>query len=159
MASTYALPITPASHSHSHGRSRSQYTPEPAPYLSNVVNGASPAKEHGHRTYRADMNGSGQLHGAVRSPYAEYNGHEHEHEHGHERGQERPASNTPTYTFKPLLSARPKHAPRGESDLGRSPVAKTAVAEKYGFSPVSPIQETAPHTIDTPHAHTPPVSS
>jgi zinc transporter 5/7 len=151
MASTYALPITPTSHSHSHGRSRSQYTPEPAPYSSNFVNGTSPAKENSHRTYRSEMNSNGQLHGAVRSPYAEYNGHEH--------GQERPASNTSTYTFKPLLSARPKHAPRGESDLGRSPVAKTAVAEKYGFSPVSPIQETAPHTIDTPHAHTPPVSS
>jgi zinc transporter 5/7 len=157
MASTYALPITPTSHTHSHGRSRSQYTPEPAPYPSNFINGASPAKENGHRHYRSEMDGNGQLQGAGSSPYAEYNGRAHGHDHGHERT----ASNDSTYTLKPFLSGRPKHRPRGESDLGRSPVAKTAVAEKYGFSPVSPIQETAPHTIHTPHQHehTPPVST
>jgi zinc transporter 5/7 len=151
MASTYALPITPTSHTHSHGRSRSQYTPEPAPYPSNFISGASPVKESGHRHYRSEMSGNGQLHGAVRSPYAEYN--------GREQGHERPASTNATYAFKPLLSARPKHAPRGESDLGRSPAAKTPGVGKYGFSPVSPIQETAPSAIHTPHAHTPPPSS
>ena len=155
MASTYVLPITPTSHTHSHGRSRSQHTPEPAPYSSNLMNGTSPVKENGHRHYRSEMNGNGQLYGAVRSPYAEYNGHAHDHNHGHERT----ASSDSTYTLKPFLSVRPKHRPRGESDLGRSPTAKTVVAERYGFSPVSPIQETAPSVVHAPHEHAPPASS
>ncbi|KAI8931377.1 hypothetical protein NX059_011710 [Plenodomus lindquistii] len=150
MASTYALPTTATtanahththshshSHSHSHGRSQSQYTPEPSPYASSPMTGASPAKENGHRHYRSDMNGSGQLHGAVRSPYAEYNNSAHDHNHSHERK----ASNdsTSTYTLKPFLNGGSASRLRGDSDLGRSSPRKGAT--KYGFSP---IHESAP---------------
>ena len=137
MASTYALPSAPTPQAHAHGRSRSQYTPEPSPYSNSALNGASPAKELGHRPYRSEMNGNGQLHGAARSPYAEHNDHGHDHDHGHDRS----ASNDSTYTLKPFLSGRPKGRPRGESDLGRSPQRKGASTSRYGFSP---IQETAP---------------
>lgn len=148
MASTYALPIAPTSHTHSYGRSSSQYTPESSSYSNNSMNGAAPAKDHSHRHTRSDMNGNGHLHGAVRSPYAEYNSpaQDHEHQHGHERS----GSNDSTYTLKPFLNGRPKGRPRGESDLGRSPARKTLAAEKYGFSPVSPIQETPAHAPPSP---------
>ncbi|KAF2850399.1 hypothetical protein T440DRAFT_112188 [Plenodomus tracheiphilus IPT5] len=142
MASTYALPtaITAHSHSHahSHGRSRSHYTPEPSPYASSPSTGASPAKENGHRHHRSDMHGSGQLHGAVRSPYAEYNDPAHDHNHG---GHDRTPSNdsTSTYTLRPFLNGGSAGRLRGDSDLGRSSPRKGAT--KYGFSP---IHETAP---------------
>ncbi|KAI4678451.1 uncharacterized protein J4E84_008706 [Alternaria hordeiaustralica] len=146
MASTYALPIAPTSHTHSHGRSSSQYTPDPSSYANGTVNASSPAKDHGHRHTRSDMNGNGHLHGAVRSPYAEYNSPAHEHEHGHERS----GSNDSTYTLKPFSNGRPKGRARGESDLGRSPARKTPAVEKYGFSPVSPIQESPAHVPPPP---------
>ncbi|KAI4714014.1 hypothetical protein J4E89_001464 [Alternaria sp. Ai002NY15] len=92
------------------------------------------------------MNGNGHLHGAVRSPYAEYNSPAHEHEHGHERS----GSNDSTYTLKPFSNGRPKGRARGESDLGRSPARKTPAVEKYGFSPVSPIQESPAHVPPPP---------
>jgi zinc transporter 5/7 len=141
MASTYALPAAPTSHTHSHGRSSSQYTPEPPSYSSNSMNGAPPAKHDGHRHTRSDMNGNGQLHGAVRSPYAEYNSSAHEHEHGHERS----GSNDSTFTLKPFMNGRPKGRQRGESDLSRSPARKAPAAGGYAFSPVSPIQESPAH--------------
>ncbi|KAF1835631.1 cation efflux protein [Decorospora gaudefroyi] len=133
MASTYALPIAPTSHTHSHARSSSQYTPEPSPYANHSLNGASAAKENAHRPYRSEMDGTGQLHA-------------HDHNHGHERS----ASNHATYTFRPLVNGRSKGRSRGESDLGRSSPRKTPVADKYGFSPVSPIQESAPHAVPPP---------
>jgi zinc transporter 5/7 len=151
MASTYALPIAPTSHTHSHGRSSSQYTPESSAYTNNSMDGASPAKDHGHRHTRSDMNANGQLHGAVRSPLAEYNSPVHEHEHGHVH--ERSGSNGSTYTLKPFWKGRPKGLQRGESDLGRSPARIAPAAGGYGFSPVSPIQESPAH------APPPPVSS
>ncbi|KAH7356318.1 cation efflux family-domain-containing protein [Pyrenochaeta sp. MPI-SDFR-AT-0127] len=137
MASTYALPIVPTTHSHNHGRSQSHYTPEPSPYSNSPLTGASPARELGHRHYKSDMNGQGRLHGAVRSPYAEYNGHGPNHDHGHDRSN----SSDSAYTLKPFLNGRSKGRARGDSDLGRSPPRKSASSAKYGFSP---IHETAP---------------
>lgn len=136
MASTYALPIAPTSHTHSHERSQSQYSS----YSNGSASNSSPMKDHGHRQHRSDMSGNGQLHGAVRSPYAEHNGHAQEHNHGHSHSN----SNDSSWTLKPFANGRPKGRPRGESDLGRSPPRKHAAAAKYGFSPVSPIQESAP---------------
>ncbi|KAH7075028.1 cation efflux family-domain-containing protein [Paraphoma chrysanthemicola] len=138
MASTYALPIAPTSHAHSHERSQSQYST----YSNGSTSNSSPLRGPGHRSHRSDMSGSGQLHGAVRSPYAEYNGHAHDHEHGH--GHSHSNSNDSTWTLKPYANGRGKGRPRGDSDLGRSPPRKNAAAARYGFSPVSPIQETAP---------------
>ncbi|KNG48087.1 zinc transporter zitb [Stemphylium lycopersici] len=155
MASTYALPAAPASHVHSHGRSRSQYTPEPSPLSNEAMNGASPAREHGHGHSRSDLDGNGQLYGAVRSPYAEYSANAHEHSHGHERS----GSNDSTHTLKPFSNGsigRSKGRQR-ESDLARSSPKKTPVIGKYGFSPVSPIEEAPPHVH--PPASSPPMSS
>lgn len=97
------------------------------------------------------MGAGGQLYGAARSQYAEYNSQlqtqPQEHKHGHERSTSRDS----TYTLKPFLNGsmgRPKGRPRGDSDLGRVIPKKTPVIDRYGFSPVSPIEETA-------HAHSP----
>jgi zinc transporter 5/7 len=139
MASTYALPTAPASNSgtpHSHGRAQSQYAIEPSPYPNSPLSGASPSKEHAHRHYRPEMHGNGQLHGAVRSPYTEYNGHTHDCSQ----------STDSSYTLKPFLNGRPKGRPRGESDLGRAPQRKAAASAKYGFSP---IHESAPAPAPT----------
>ena len=139
MASTYVLPIAPTSHAHSHGRSRSHYTSEPSPYSSSPIAGNSPAKEYGHRNYRSDMNSnsSGQLGGAVPTPYTEYSGHTHDLGHGHERS----LSNESAYTLKPFMNGRSIGRARGESELGLSPLRNSASSKKYGFSP---IQETPP---------------
>lgn len=131
MASTYALPVAPTSHAHGHERSQSQYSAY-----------SSPMEEHGHRQQRSDMSANGQVQGAVRSPYAEHNTHAQEHNHAHSHGHSN--SNDSSWTLKPFANGRAKARPRGESDLGRSPPRKNASAAKYGFSPVSPIQETAP---------------
>jgi zinc transporter 5/7 len=150
MASTYALPMAPSSqpHTHSHERSQSQYST----YSNGTASNASPIRANGHRHQPSDMsatgNANGQLHGAVhsQSPYAEHNMHAHQHTHGHSHSN----SNDSSWTLKPFVngsgggSVRPKGRPRGESDLGRSPPRKNAAAAKYGFSPVSPIDETAP---------------
>lgn len=128
MASTYALPMATASHAHSHERSQSQYST----YSNGTASNASPqrANGHGHRHQRSDMSANGQLHA--------------EHSHQHNRSN----SNDSSWTLKPFVngngSARSKGRPRGESDLGRSPPRKNAAAAKYGFSPVSPIEETPP---------------
>ncbi|KAH5106755.1 hypothetical protein HBI46_098800 [Parastagonospora nodorum] len=132
MASTYALPIAPTSHAHSHERSQSQYSP-----YTNGPN-SSPLRANGHRHHQSDMSGNGQLHGAVRSPYAEYNGHAHE--HNHTPSHDRSNSNDSSWTLQPFVNGRSKGRPRGEAEIGRSPPRKNAAA-KYGFSPVSPIQE------------------
>jgi len=84
------------------------------------------------------MSGNGQLHGAVRSPYAEYNGHAHEHNHSH--SHHRSNSNDSSWTLQPFVNGRSKGLPRAEAEIGRSPPRKNAAA-KYGFLPVSPIQE------------------
>jgi zinc transporter 5/7 len=135
MASTYALPIAPTSHGHSHERSPSQY--------SSYSNGptSSPLKANGHRHNLSDMSANGQLHGAVRSPHAEYNGHALEHNHSHSHSHNRSNSNDSSWTLQPFVNGRSKGRARGESDLGRSPPRKNATTAKYGFSPVSPIQE------------------
>lgn len=150
MASTYALPVTPRSHTHSHGRSSSQYTPESSSYTASPINGASPVRKHGHRHNRSEANTNGQLYGAVRSQYAEYNGHAHshahDHAHEHKHAHARSTSNDSTYTLKPFLNpamGRSTGRPRGESDLGRPP-SKTPLTT-YGFSSVSPIHETPPY--------------
>ncbi|KAF1937871.1 hypothetical protein EJ02DRAFT_384863 [Clathrospora elynae] len=140
MASTYALPMAPTTHTHSHGRSRSShYTPEPAAYANGTMTGVSLARDNGHWQHKSELNGSGPLQSAVQSPYAEYNRHAHDHNQGHERATSKDSS----YTLKPFFSARPKIT-RGESDLGRTPPRKAAAAAKYGFSLISPIQEAAP---------------
>lgn len=136
MASTYALPIAPTSLPHSHECSQSQY--------SSYSNGpaSSPLRANGHRHHQSDMSGNGQLHGAVRSPYAEYNGHTQEHNHGHNHGHNHHHSNSndSSWTLQPFVNGRSKGRSRGEAEMGRSPPRKNAAA-KYGFSPVSPIQE------------------
>lgn len=153
MASTYALPITPTSQQHSHGHERSRsYTP-----YSNGPSNLSPLREPGHRHYRSEMNESGQLHGAVRSPYAEYNRHDHEHDHhdhdhGHARGHSHSHSTDSTWTVQSFANGRSKGRARGESDLGRTP-PKTASAAKYGFAPSSPIQESAPAVPSIPSSY------
>ncbi|KAF2029918.1 hypothetical protein EK21DRAFT_100829 [Setomelanomma holmii] len=138
MASTYALPIAPTSHTHSHERSQSQYST----YSNGSASNPSPLRGQGHRPHRSEMSANGQLHGAVRSPYAEYSGstlhNEHDHEHSHSK------SGDSTWTIKPFANGRSSSRPRGESDLGRSPPRKNATAARYGFLPVSPIQESAP---------------
>jgi zinc transporter 5/7 len=136
MASTYALPMVPANHAHSHERSDSQYSA----YSNGSAANSSPLRGSGHRHQRSDMSASGQMHGAVRSPYAEYNNQAHEHNHGHERT----SSNDSTWTIQPFANGRSKGRPRGEPDMGRSPPRKHLSANKFGFSPVSPIQETEP---------------
>jgi zinc transporter 5/7 len=136
MASTYALPIAPTSHAHSHERSQSQYST----YSNGTAAEASPMKTNGHRHQRSDMSANGQLHGAVRSPYAEYNTHAHEHNHGHRHSN----SNDSSWTLQPFVNGRSKARPRGESDLGRSPPRKNASAAKFGFPLVSPISEIPP---------------
>ncbi|KAI1527081.1 Arabinose efflux permease [Pyrenophora tritici-repentis] len=130
MASTYALPIVTTAHAHSHARSISQYTPEASSYANGALNASTPEKKHGHRHARSEMNGNGHSHGAVSSPYANNNTNAHEHTHGLERS----TSSDSAYTLKPFLNARSK---------------KTPVVDKYGFSPVSPIQESP---AQTPHA-------
>lgn len=141
MASTATLPTTTTAHSHSHSHSHghSHHPPEPSPCASSASTGASPAKEQGHRQYRADMNGNGQLHGAVRSPYAEYSDRAHHHSHSY--GHDRVPSNdsTATYTLKPFSNGGATGRLRGDADLGRPSPRKAAT--KYGFSP---IHETAP---------------
>jgi zinc transporter 5/7 len=138
MASTYALPVAPTSHAHSHERSSSQY----APYANGPNNNSSPMKGYGHAHTQSDMSEKGQLLGAVRSPYAEYNGQTHEHDHSH--SHERAGSKDSSWTLKPFANGRPKPRPRGESDLGRTPPRKNASAARYGFPLVSPIAEVVP---------------
>jgi zinc transporter 5/7 len=138
MASTYALPMVPTSHAHNHERSSSQYSA----YSNGPASNSSPLRGqgHGHRHQPSDMSANGQLHGAVRSPYAEYNGQAHEHNHGHNRA----SSTDSTWTLQPFANGRSMGRSRGDPDLGRSPPRKNAAATKYGFSPVSPIHETEP---------------
>lgn len=147
MASTYALPIAPATNTHSHGRTRSQYAPEATPHANEAMNGSSPARSNGaHRHSHSEMNGHGQLHGAVRSPYAEYNGTAHEHDHGHahshSHSHSHSQSNDSAYTIKPFMNGRSNGGTRGELGFGQSPQRKGASAKRYGFSP---IQETVAH--------------
>lgn len=148
MASTYALPAVSASRTHSHGRTRSQYAPSPGLHPDRAISGTPPAKANAHRHSHSyvEMNTSGQLYGAVRSPYAEYNGsvhdHEHDHNHNHDHGHAHSHSTDSTYSLKPFANGRPNGGARVETDLGRSPQRKAASARRYGFSP---IQESAPH--------------
>jgi zinc transporter 5/7 len=144
MASTYALPAAPTSHAHGHERSSSQYTPYANGASSN--NHSSQMTGYGHAHTQSDLSEKGELLGAVRSPYAEYNGHAHEHNHSHSHSQshERAGSRDSSWTLKPFANARPKPRPRGESDLGRTPPRKNASAAKYGFPLVSPIAEIVP---------------
>lgn len=140
MASTYALPMAPTSHAHSnHERSQSQYSS-----YSNgpASNSSSPRRGpgRGHQHNLSEMSANGQLHGAVRSPYAEYNGHAHDHNHGHQRS----SSNDSSWTLQPFVNGKSKGRSRGEAEIGRSPPRKGTTANKYGFSPVSPIQESEP---------------
>lgn len=144
MASTYALPIAPTSHSHSHAhahsheRSQSQYST----YSNSPASNSSPMKGNGHRHNLSEMSGNGQLHGAVRSPYAEYNGHAHEHNHSH--SHKRSTSNDSAWTLQPFVNGRTKGRSRGDSDLGSTPPRKNAGSAKYAFTAVSPIQESEP---------------
>jgi zinc transporter 5/7 len=138
MASTYALPMVPANHTHSHERSDSQYSA----YSNGSAANSSPMRGQGrgHRHQPSDMSANGQMHGAVRSPYAEYNNQAHEHNHGHNRT----SSTDSAWTIQPFANGRTKGRSRGDSDLGRSPPRKHLAANKFGFSAVSPIQETEP---------------
>jgi zinc transporter 5/7 len=140
MASTYALPITANSQSHNHERSHSQYST----YSNSNASNLSPLRDQGHGRHRSEADGNGHLHGAVRSPYAEYNANAYEHNHAHDHSHDRSNSIDSTWTLKPLVNGRAKARPRGEADVGRSPQNKNGSLAKYGFSPVSPIQEAAP---------------
>jgi zinc transporter 5/7 len=139
MASTYALPMAASSHSHthSHERSQSQYST----YSNGTASNASPIRANGHRHQPSDMSATGkangQLHGAVQSPYAEHNMHAHQHNHGHSPSN----SNDSSWTLKPFVNGSGGGSAKAK---GRSPPRKNAAAAKYGFSPVSPIDETAP---------------
>ncbi|KAL5113683.1 putative zinc transporter msc2 [Pleosporales sp. CAS-2024a] len=126
MASTYTLPIAPTphahghershahlhSHSHSHAHSHSQY--------STCSHGSaahsSPIHAHSHRHRQPDMSGTAP------SPYADHHGHAH-------------SSNDSAWSLQPFVTARSRPWPRAGS-----PPRKNAAA-KYGFSPVSPIDE------------------
>lgn len=139
MASTYALPMAPATQARGHTRSQSQYST----YSNGSTRSLSPVRENGHSHQRSgDMSRNGQLHGAVRSAYADFNAHAHEHNHSHSHSHTN--SNGSAWTIQPLVNGRSKGRPRGESDLGRTPPRKNASAGSYAFSPVSPIQESTP---------------
>ncbi|KAH6644000.1 cation efflux family-domain-containing protein [Boeremia exigua] len=152
MASTYALPVAPTSHAHGHGRSQSQshYFTAPSPIRSGRTKALSPVNEGdkatpAHQHQRPNM--SGQLYGAVRSPYVEYNanahnhnhnhGHSHSHSHGHSHSHSHAHTNSngSTHSLTSFANGRtngnPPQTPR-----------KNAAAAKYGMFP--PVQESAP---------------
>lgn len=142
MASTYALPIAPTSHAHGHGRSQSQshYFTAASPNraaLSPVEEGNKPTSGHQHR--RSDM--SGQLYGAVRSPYAEYNGSAHNHSHGHSHSHSHAHTNSNGSTHSQTSFANGRTNGRLGLDSPQTP-RKNAAAAKYGL--FSPVQESAP---------------
>lgn len=148
MASAYALPIAPTSHAHSHERShsQSQYFTAPSPNrsarskaLPPVSEGSKPSSGHQHR--RSDM--SGQLYGAVRSPYAEYNtdahNHRHGHSHSHSHSHAHTNSNGSTHSLTSFANGRTNG--RLGLDSPQTP-RKNAAAAKYGM--FSPVQESVP---------------
>lgn len=152
MASTYALPIEPVSHTHSHGRSQSQsqshYPTAPSPNRSGRSEALSPIEEgnkltSGHQHHQSDM--SGQLHGAVRSPYAEYttngqkNGPSRSHGHSHAYSHAHTNSNGSTHSLTTFANGRANS--RLGLDSPQTP-RKNAAAAKYGLFP--PVQESAP---------------
>jgi zinc transporter 5/7 len=161
MASTYALPVAP----HSHGRSPSQssFFTAPSPSRSARLKALSPVNEHhhspaaAHRHHKSDM--SGQLYGAVRSPYAQYNGgahthdhghdHDHDHDHNHDHNNPNPShahthshgrspSNDSTHTTRPFINGKMNGRRAPDLDQAR----KNASSSGYGFVP--PMHE-APH--------------
>ncbi|KAF1357934.1 cation efflux protein [Lizonia empirigonia] len=163
MASTYALPIAPTSHAHSHGRSQSQshYFTAPSPNRSGRSKALSPVNEgnkttSGHQHHRSDM--SGQLYGAVRSPYAEYssNAPDHHHHHGHGHSHSHAHTNSTSSTQAVASFANGRASGRLGLDSPQTP-RKNAAAAKYGL--FSPVQESAPghqssSWLDLPEAFT-----
>jgi zinc transporter 5/7 len=148
MASTYALPIAPTSHAHSHGRSPSQpqshYFTAPSPNRSERSKALSPVEEGnipttGHQHHKSNM--SGQLYGAVRSPYAEYNSNAHDHNHGHSHSHSHTHSNSNGSTHALASFANGRTNGRLGGDSPQTP-RKNAAAAKYGL--FSPVQESAP---------------
>jgi zinc transporter 5/7 len=154
MASTYALPIAPTSHAHGHGRSQSQslYFTAPSPNRSGRSKALPPVEEGshpkpGHQHHKSDM--SGQLYGAVRSPYAEYssNTHDHNHNHNHNHGPGHSHSHSHSHTNSNGSTHQLASFANGRTngrlgvDSPQTPRKNTAAA-KYGF--ISPIQESAP---------------
>jgi zinc transporter 5/7 len=141
MASTYALPLNPATQTPSHARSHSQYSSEDSTPWTGTMNGSSPLAQNGaangHRHHRSEV--PGQLHNQNLSPYS--HSPSHSHDHSHSNGHTHSLSTESTYTLKPFMGGRPQVRPRGESDLGRPNPRKNAGA-KFGFSP---IHETPPH--------------
>lgn len=130
MASTYALPLNPATHTHthahahSHARSSSQYSSDStAPWPATAMDDVSPPRQNGH-----DVNA--QSHAQNLSPYAHSHSHSHSHTHS--------ASTESTYALKPFMAGRPKGRSRGDSDLGRP------MPRKPAHPAFSPIQETPP---------------
>lgn len=95
------------------------------------------------------MNGKGQMYGAVRSPYAEYNGNAHEHEHDHDHGHERTRSSDSAFTVQTFVNGRSKGRPRGESDLARPSPRKAMASGKYGFSPIQEAGPVPPPVVST----------
>ncbi|KAJ4366552.1 putative zinc transporter msc2 [Ascochyta clinopodiicola] len=149
MASTYALPIAPTSHAHNHGRSQSQsqsqshYFTAPSPNRSGRPKALSPVEEgknptSGHQHHRSDM--SGQLYGAVRSPYAEYNSNAHDHSHGHAHSHSHAHTNSNGSTHSTSFAHGRTNSRLGV-DSPQTP-RKNAAAAKYGL--FSPVQESAP---------------
>lgn len=136
MASTYALPIDNASPARGHGHSRSHYTADRSTPWEGQMNGLSPPRAQnqavgGHRHARSEMNG--QLYTQGLSPYGHEHSHSHSNSHSHSHSHSR--SNGSTYTLKPFMNERPKGRPRGESDLGRPAMGKSA-ARNAVFSPI-----------------------
>jgi zinc transporter 5/7 len=84
---------------------------------------------------------SGQLYGAVRSPYAEYNSNAHNHSHGHSHSHSHAHTNSNGSTHS--LTSFANSRPNGRLGL-ESPQTprKNAAAAKYGV--FSPVQESAP---------------
>ncbi|KAH8726466.1 cation efflux family-domain-containing protein [Phaeosphaeriaceae sp. PMI808] len=124
MASTYALPIAPAPHAHNHERAQSQT--HYSPYQNRQsINPSSSMRDHGHRHAQSEMNGGRHLTS-----------------HTHARA----GSGDSSWTLKPFANGRSQGRLSSDTNLGRSPPRKNASmsAAKYGFSPVSPIQESEP---------------
>ncbi|KAJ4323244.1 putative zinc transporter msc2 [Neodidymelliopsis sp. IMI 364377] len=99
---------------------------------------------------------SGQLYGAVRSPYAEYNSSAHDHSHGHSHSHSHAHSNSNGSTHALTSFANGRTNGRLGGDSPQTP-RKNAAAAKYGL--FSPVQESAPERpssswLDLPEALT-----
>jgi hypothetical protein len=131
MASTYALPLNPPSHSHSHGQLRSQYLSDRRPSVTGNANLTSPMKANNSVNHTGHTHTPLEMGKQLVSPYAA----DHEHDHGHDHTHNYSKSDS-TYALKSIVGSRPRTRPRGESDLGRPVSRKSSKVAGYGFSPI-----------------------